>query len=1108
MEIEEREKTEAEVRHALSQVRLVFELGFPEDLVVRAEEVIVSAKDGGRLLRNGEIRYPACWVLNIINIARSREGRGFWNGDGTEYLRKSPNAMSPNDLAKKTIDAFNALGLETFEEIVASEGALTNLTPIFMHSGIPLNNIPELVNLIDRALERHRIGADEQIRDWTRTSNGFGQLWRAARILLKSGGAIASDLLERINEALIYPERATETGLPNDLIDALANASKRERAKRHGSDATLPKPYVYLDPYSCQGPTLHIPSASPNIIDLWKVTGSNRSEIQNRSNEPWDIPLNPKDEYEVTGYCKGDIVTRRIIHAFRDLPIQFFKASNGRLIERRGTQIDVSDKGVLAIHHQKIVSSAFSSTESYPLQSGSWGEWKISDVNIDQISSLDVFDTVRSESIQIVRAPVRPHLLEAEDGLNIATSNGLPVYTTPPKLAIETGSIDPSLVRVIIEIDGLTSETHLSELEKDEYVLLDSLMPESGTYSVRVTGPIGFGMPVHRFVLIRNLQIIQSPAIALPHQEVSVTATNGASKSVCNPKADLGECDLIFDGVNLTIQIVRITWAIRTKEQLSTRLDTTLFNVGVDQLTYSSESYLSIDTGINAYIQVGIAIGSTSEHIDSPHQRSSRRTIDLATFADTARHLNSEVINVQIRINDGSWVQVGCITATYSASLTDINELKTDSGHFVSATIHENRPFKNRVLRLWPLDRPWDSSFKFELDNDSRNSCTVRLPAEFRSGAYRIGIRIEDPWSPPSSRPRRDDRTAFDINLELGQPLDLNSAVDRLIHAIKSGDLPPQEDDVCSHGHVIISLLDQMYRDEGVQGLMGLHAARAYNAFGRDPSGIVRHIVRALELSLLDRDSRVAIALALLPTIFRIEDELNLAIPDEVEELVWSEIPWIAAILEPWNDKTDAPQLWSRHLGWPRSEPNTDDEPDIKASQAVDFNSNPVNPPLREVMIDNFDQYVRTYVTRDPEFWKLVLGGFIGSLSDQPLSRDAEFLAVVATIPKAQEKKKEVLAWRDQWNSTISSAHGYLRFEPNRFLIDQYDVPAAWMDQGQYKWILKDISALANFTILTRGASQPSTQALIAIYEHLPEWVSYSLLLNLSLAPYHKKTKD
>jgi hypothetical protein len=1113
MEIEQRDAIEAEVLEALKQVRLVFELGFPQDLVTRAGEVVNDAFESGRLITRGEIRYPACWILNIINIARTREGRGFWNGEATEFFRTGPHKLTQIELARKTFTALTVLGLETFDDVVANEHALKYLTPIFMHSGIPINNVPDLVALIDASISRHRIGADEQIQDWSRTPHGFGQLWRAAVILFKSGGAIATDLLERINEALIFPERATETGLPPDIIEALHKAPLNASSSRRSATTQLPKPFIYLDLYSCQGPTLRLPAMPNSVIDKWRVTGSDRSEFIPRSNEHLDIPLDPKAEYEVVGFSNGKIVTSRIFQAYKNLPIQFFKASNGRLIERRGSQIDLTDSEILAIHHNKIESVTISQEQTYPPQAGNWGPWKISEINTRGSATLEFTDKINQETVRIVRAPVRPHLLEPDESLVSVSADGLPVYSVPPQLVVELGSIEASLVRVVVEHDDIITESSLADLSGVSQFSLDTLIPKNGTYSVRVVGPIGFGMPVQKFVLVRDLQVSQSPPIAFPGQPIQITAT-AAEHSTTQLVVD-GEPEsvLTIEGTALTVQVVRLSWAIRTRELLSSRLGTDQVSIGIDQIANSGESYFSVDTGRNAYIQVAISLGDTIPHIESPDQRSSRRTIDLAVFADTVKQSNLEVIKLMIRINDGDWIPAGRITSNYFAELTEMVETVENEVHSLAFSISENRPFKNRVLRFWPIDRPWDQSFKADLDNSLRTKCQIHIPPGTKSGEYRVAVRIEELWSLPSTRPRKADPTAFDIQLQFGEQLNVNDPIDRLIHAIKVEKNVAAADDVQTQGHVIISLLDQLYRDEGVQGLMGHQAALAYNSLAMDPVGIVRHIVQALELNLLDRESRVVISLALMPTVFKIEDQQDLSIPDDVEELVWNEIPWIAAILEPWNDKTDARQLWKRHLGWPSfadSEIDSIDIDDLDSPDELVAAAEPQSslPNLREILVKGFDQQVRSLIDRSLDFWNELLEGEIGSLSNLPLSRDAEFRAVIETIPKAQLNKQAIQAWREQWNSTITSAHAYLKNDPYRYLIDQYDVPAAWPELGNYKWVLKDIGAIADYAILTRSSSQTPTQALIAIYEYLPEWVSYSLLLALSLAPYHESSKD
>ena len=57
---EERDLIEAEVLQQIKSVRLVFELGFPADLVAKAKSVVDSA--GIFVVRNEKIRYPACFI--------------------------------------------------------------------------------------------------------------------------------------------------------------------------------------------------------------------------------------------------------------------------------------------------------------------------------------------------------------------------------------------------------------------------------------------------------------------------------------------------------------------------------------------------------------------------------------------------------------------------------------------------------------------------------------------------------------------------------------------------------------------------------------------------------------------------------------------------------------------------------------------------------------------------------------------------------------------------------------------------------------------------------------------------------------------------------------
>ena len=215
---EERDLIEAEVLQRIKSVRLVFELGFPADLVAKAKSVVDSA--GIFVVRNEEIRYPASFVLYIVSLAKDRRGRSFWTSDEVSPLCRQMH-REPHQLAELTLGAIKNLRLETFDELIEEENALKYMTPVTMHSGIPVNNVADLVYLIDVAVRRLRYTPEEQIQYWSSTPHGFAGLWAAPKRLLRGGNTIAIDLLEQFNEALRNPDAPEVSGLPSHLVKAI-----------------------------------------------------------------------------------------------------------------------------------------------------------------------------------------------------------------------------------------------------------------------------------------------------------------------------------------------------------------------------------------------------------------------------------------------------------------------------------------------------------------------------------------------------------------------------------------------------------------------------------------------------------------------------------------------------------------------------------------------------------------------------------------------------------------------------------------------------------------------------------------------------------------------
>ena len=194
LSIEERDLIEVEIYRQIKSVRLVFELGFPTDLVAQAKSVVTSA--GPVLVRNERIQYPASFVLYIVSLAKDRRGGKFWTSDEVAPICRQIY-REPPQLAELTLRAIKSLGLETFEELIEEENALRIMTPVTMHSGVPVHNVADLVYLIDVAARRLRYTPEEQIQYWSATPHGFAGLWAAPRRLFQGGTAIAVDLLEQ-----------------------------------------------------------------------------------------------------------------------------------------------------------------------------------------------------------------------------------------------------------------------------------------------------------------------------------------------------------------------------------------------------------------------------------------------------------------------------------------------------------------------------------------------------------------------------------------------------------------------------------------------------------------------------------------------------------------------------------------------------------------------------------------------------------------------------------------------------------------------------------------------------------------------------------------------
>jgi hypothetical protein len=144
---------------------------------------------------------------------------------------------------------------------------------------------------------------------------------------------------------------------------------------------------------------------------------------------------------------------------------------------------------------------------------------------------------------------------------------------------------------------------------------------------------------------------------------------------------------------------------------------------------------------------------------------------DLTAFEDTLSALHSPVVRLGLRVwgvsdSDGP-LQIPVLSLKRSLFVSDVNlTARSDEGK-VTFVLRwcEDRPLKNRYVRLWPLWRPWEKPMERCVPDDAKGHWSFSAPVEeLRSGKYRVEFFVSDPWViedmpslPPANAPGTTD---------------------------------------------------------------------------------------------------------------------------------------------------------------------------------------------------------------------------------------------------------------------------------------------------------------------------------------------------------------
>jgi len=1059
-----------EVQEALRGVRFVFELGFPADMVDRSRALIRRLSDPRRSSNKREARFPGCYLLAVVAAARHYDGHALWSSDHLDFVQATPQAR-----AGMALEALQTIGLDTFHDVVEQENALRLMTPILMHAGLPTSNVPDLVELVTSARRNHIVSAEEQISRWSRTPNGFAGLWRAPQLFFRFGGDAATDLLERVNEALDSDEPLS-VGLPRHLGEAIGRLddATRERVRRVGVRRFVQRPNVVFDAWSCEGPRIEFAASDPAQISKWRLTGavSLDTRVQPHGHS---VPLLPVAEWTAHAIdTAGSTIGSWAYPAYSDLPVMVFDAESGRLLKHRAGFRETESGVVHVLARSEVTLSGGEETGAIlPEPVGEWYQWRAYEFAVRGSTTLECAGPAGShQTLRLVAAPRRPEL--APNGLvsNVRGAAGEVVFDRPPSLLITAGVVDPDAIVIrVIDSAGHATSASLADVGGGPVVDLSALFGADGAYDVAVDGPLGLRMKASRVLVLRDLVCDQKPSPLLPGETGVITLTSRSASSVCDIDGTQGEVQHQLDTQPLTIDVSRASWATRRPSAAVEPLGTERVSLSVDDLSGLSPALLTVDLGVAAFAEVELRRGDDVLQVLRPTRISNRWTVSLGALHDTVVAAVVESLDLVLALG-GRRAHIGRVISTYIPTCVSGTSDPAIEPAVISIQLVENKAFNQRVARVWNLERPWEPSLCVAIADGARSTVLVPLADGHPQGRYRVWIRLEEPWSLPPEFPPRSTPGVIDVDVECGSALDLEAPVDRVVAAARGDVGVVTVDDLESHGHLVVALLSQGVADEGTRFFSTPLAARLLTILRQNPSSLVRSISASVDSGVVKRSVAGPLALSLAPLLLELEEQVDLQLEGDIAEAMWTLMPLAAAIVERWDDSDEALERWIRHVGWPAAAKEPGDS-------SIRF---PALPRLPDTFAQQFIRLVD-----QPD-----LGLDLHGLSEQLLHRDYQFRALLAAIELYGAP--EIETWTERYDSTMRRVRSGMDRISGAGLVRD----ASLERSTGAAWFLSDIAALAANMVARPDSSPDAHLALMDAYDLAPSWLTHCVLFALA----------
>lgn len=817
---------EAELRNELRGRRLVCEIsldGARREIINQAFERIRDegrANDPEALKR----RYPATTAVFLASAAM----HGYEAGSLWDHLPIP--GLDGNVLGRAFERVLDELHLERFDAMVEG-GAMRYVARILGHAGIPQYCCGDYFDLVLNELARGVDDATELISRIRLAPSRLLNVDKPVGRFLLYGGPAARDFLDRTIEmlsdwsttGLADPARY---GLPLYVCEALDgyDRSRHGASGRSASRAHPPRPTISIDPWDPSGPSVVLPPVPAHLgSGSWRISsGDQTDELRTSNLEHRTFTLPRSLAWNVDLVLDGVVARRSQFVGLAALNALVFDSSGFLL--RDPTRVSAEAVGVLLPPDAELVSesddegqSAPKIIEEYPSLTGDWSGFSFQAVDVSALRRLIVRRQGTDRSCWVSKPEPIP-ALSGEDVDGVTTVDGLPVRSVMPDVTLPHG-FDTSLWRIRITVDGTDHDVDLSASEQG-VVSLASFVSRSGIQAVDIVGrgPLGSDFAA-RFVVVPGLDIDRPRRVVLPgHSRPALTVRADTAISIEGLEPGVAfaqEVRILGDRttlrladestvVEIAVELPLLQWSLVTGKRRREMDDQPVRLTALDVVDDAAPR-LAVRCGIER-VQLSLELDCRGDVLySSPTETTAsegRWVFDLAPAKDAIRAATT-TISLRLRIG-GMPVVVGHLRQ--DPGVAHVETHLSDHGD-LDVRWSESRTVVDRVIRLWPLSRPWLGPTVVAVPDGATSEWIVDT-TQLGSGAYLIEVAVDDGWSAPR-RPKAGTPSTSQVVLR-GVGSGSDDALDIVASALTVGrySRPLDADEIDQHANELMQSLE------------------------------------------------------------------------------------------------------------------------------------------------------------------------------------------------------------------------------------------------------------------------------------------------------------